>query len=380
MKEDEVRKEMLINLLEWGVKIDGPTIGHALFAENALRLSADFIAKDCGIPSNIVSSSCVILPSSLLESISYVLKNELTSSGNKTPHFTDTTSLSYGVDFFRNRPYRVVFNNNQEMKVILRSEYRGIKESDLDPLSRFSIGKPITNAELFYRQWFEGDKSSLLGTVFEAIVSSHATNKISCYSCKSRGCLRWNGGSSSSFADMTCINCGSDYEIKSKHNVEKINLGFKSNSFRGGSYPYYYKNRREKILGGFTSSKQFLVVVSRTALQTKRSRSYPVYIAEIHSVLPRLKESNFCVPLKEVRPASEIRLLLKTKELWFRIPETFKTNQNIVIHAKNVFESVYPDYAPGAVENDAIMNCSKTKHMSCLNKYKGRLESLEEKK
>jgi len=380
MNPDEVRKEMMYNLLEWGVQIEGPDVGHEKFAQNSLRLAVDFITMDCGLPVNKVTSNCMILSSSLIESISYVLRTELTSDGEKILCFTDATSLDYGVDFFNCRPYRVVIDKNGERSVILRREYRGIQASDLDPLSRFSPGRPVTNAEFFYRQWFEGDKNSLLGTVFEAIVSSHATNKISCYSCKSRGCLRWNGGSASSWTDMSCVNCGSDYEIKSKNNAEKINLGFKRNSFRGGSYPYYYRNRRERVKSGFSSSKHFLVAVSRTALQTRQSRSYPVYIAEIHNVLPRLKESNFCVPLDEVRPASEIRLKLRTKELWFRIPEM---KQNFTFLARKVFESVYPDYFPEDVacpKDTNTTDCSKivgTRYdNSCINKMKARFEKL----
>jgi len=74
MNPDEVRKEMMYNLLEWGVQIEGPHVGHEKFAQNSLRLAVDFITMDCGLPVNKVTSNCMILSSSLIESISYVLR------------------------------------------------------------------------------------------------------------------------------------------------------------------------------------------------------------------------------------------------------------------------------------------------------------------
>lgn len=116
-----------------------------------------------------------------------------------------------------------------------KKEYKSYSyDEELDLLYRFTF-RTISKGENLFRRWFVDDnKDAEDGLLFEAIVACHALQHESCYNCKGRNVLRWNGGDDSSWQDIVC-------EVKTKANVEKVDEALRRNKISGGSFSGWYK-------------------------------------------------------------------------------------------------------------------------------------------
>eukprot|EP00957_Ditylum_brightwellii_P036291 2748440-Ditylum_brightwellii.AAC.1 len=105
--------------------------------------------------------------------------------------------------------------------------------------------------------------------------------------------FRWNGGSGSSWKDIACIYCGSTYEVKSKASTKKVEDAFHYNKVPGGSFFRFHEMRRLDR-GASDQQKHYIVLVSRGSTATKtQGEVWPVHIAEIDTVIPRLTYRSF---------------------------------------------------------------------------------------
>mmetsp|Transcript_38483 Transcript_38483/g.89474 ORF Transcript_38483/g.89474 Transcript_38483/m.89474 type:complete len:135 (+) Transcript_38483:212-616(+) len=108
MNPENIRKEMLRNLMEWGVETNGKSKRHRKFSNDALRLAVDYTTSDCGLASG-GNDEPVALPESPIHAIEKVLKTELESEKeHKT--YRDLTRNAYGVEFSDGRPFKVYEN------------------------------------------------------------------------------------------------------------------------------------------------------------------------------------------------------------------------------------------------------------------------------
>ncbi len=235
-------------------------------------------------------------------------------------------------------PYFRVHNRNVKPPIVTRyekrPEYRSFSKADLDPIHRFTF-KPITKPDLIFGRWFLEDKNeaSLLGNLFEAWLACHALQHESCFNCKCQNTLRWNGGSKSSWQDLICTACECTYEIKTKTNMEQVGKALQYNTIPGGSFPRWceLKNSRR------TDQKAFLVLLPRQfTVNRKHQEVYPVQVAEIATVLPKVHEGTFNRELLSLK--STISVNLNTKSFWFDLPRSNET-----VDLKSTMEKVFID-------------------------------------
>ena len=234
------------------------------------------------------------LPDTVLESVTYVLRQELAgfSSDEKegfrfTDYIDDLGNGSPGYYPCKSGGYRI---DN------LFDGY--IDEERLDPVKRFTSVQ-YTPSEWYFKLW--SDPLCLAGHVFEAMVSHHVTKNMACYNCRHQNSLRWNGGldSSSAWADMVCIHCWSLYEIKSKESDDHIYGIIQKRKLHAGSFRPFYKNQT-------ATGKAYLILVSLTPGHTKKHQT-PSHLATIHeiaAVYPVLCPESF---LTDVPGRSRIR-------------------------------------------------------------------------
>jgi len=131
----------------------------------------------------------------------------------------------------------------------------------------------------------------LVGNAFEAFVSCHAAQNIACFHCKGLRTLCWAGGYLASWRDLTCRLCRSTYEIKSKKDVAAIDKIFHYKRVDGGSFRGWCIEQKKCAN---IDAKHFLVLVSRAATYVRSGElMWPVEIAEIDRVLPRLSFRSF---------------------------------------------------------------------------------------
>eukprot|EP00543_Licmophora_paradoxa_P000297 CAMPEP_0202455270 /NCGR_PEP_ID=MMETSP1360-20130828/12839_1 /ASSEMBLY_ACC=CAM_ASM_000848 /TAXON_ID=515479 /ORGANISM="Licmophora paradoxa, Strain CCMP2313" /LENGTH=399 /DNA_ID=CAMNT_0049074811 /DNA_START=140 /DNA_END=1339 /DNA_ORIENTATION=+ len=193
------------------------------------------------------------------------------------------------------------------------------RQATLSPFERFRL-IAITHKRHLYNAWT--NEHILGGTVLEALIAHYVINSKSCYHCKSRSGLRWNGGRSSdaSWTDLLCCNCHSTYEVKSKKDlpaVEKIfrNLQRYASGFPGGSFRRFHSN-----FMGRDHGKRYVVLVTRTPT-TKGF--FPVYISEIDSVDPSLEGKSFATysAKRTIFIGSKIKMKrCHSKSIWCQVP------------------------------------------------------------
>ena len=126
------------------------------------------------------------------------------------------------------------------------------------------------------------------------------------------------------------------YEVKTKANVEKIEKALHFNDIQGGSFSTWCQLMNTKQ----PNQKMYLVLLPRRPtfnrkkeklrLQAKPnsrflSPVFPVTIAEINSVLPKLYPGTFNPNNKSIRFKSTISQKLNTKAKWFDLPVTGET-------------------------------------------------------
>lgn len=181
----------------------------------------------------------------------------------------------------------------------------------LDPFRRFSYKDFDAPADYISKRWDTPD--AVGGYILEAMVACHMEHKEACFDCKAAKSLRWNGGcaANSAWTDMVCVQCKATYEIKSKHNQEKVldNL-IKFDDIRGGSFTAYSMYERGR--------KHFLVMVPRLP---ESNGFHPVNIALIDEVLPSLINASFDLRNTDrMRIGSRIKIKQGTRNTWCVIP------------------------------------------------------------
>jgi hypothetical protein len=240
-----------MSLRAWGVN---PTHSprHRTFEKQALSKLKTFL----GPRPAATRSEPRILSQKIEDAVKEVLKAEVQGKEvNRCGLYSDVIE---GMDY-SNPPYIVRpdrFLPNKHF-ITLNRQFKGVPKSQLDPLERFS-SRNRTKKEFFLEQWVYGEEAMVLGHVFEAIVASFATHNMTCFYCKRRGTIRWNGGPTAPWTDMECMSCESAYEIKSKRNMEMVEKGYERN-LNGGSYGSFQKLHQQSRKNGW---KHFVVTVS----------------------------------------------------------------------------------------------------------------------
>ena len=333
--EEEIRYEITRSLKEWSV--DPTTEFYHKTIKTALA-SFKFCRDD---ENNQLSheSDTHDFPRDSREAIKYVFLDAL--KGKKKVYYTYSDKLDESFGSFA--PY-FSFPNKKDSRYSAHQKFPPLcykkrlelghyKQQDLDPLNRFKF-RTIDASEYYYLNVV--DKGFVLGTAFEAIVSNYAVHKVACHNCKMK-CLRWNGGPSSAWKDLMCIECDSIYEIKSKESPEAIEKCFTHNSFNGGSFEWYPRsmNANQKCN---KDRKKYLVIVSRSPIFLS-TNVWPVHIVEIDTVLPRLGPMTFNAQNNTKVMKTSIRTKKNSKEFWFKVSyEPYDFN----LIAKEVYNELYP--------------------------------------
>jgi hypothetical protein len=216
-----------------------------------------------------------------------------------------------------------------------RWAFSRFSRNDLDPFNRFQKEEAVSKAYWYYSDFT--DKGFVAGNAFEAIVACHAVHNESCFSCKTRGAMRWSGRDGA-WLDMVCHYCQSTYEIKSKQSKDVIERQFAAERVYGGSYRHFFRNTSHSIE---RNCKRFIVFVSRDfSLLRSKSKVWHVEIAEMDFVLPMLTENSFFTSTKSVLSIrSWVYLKKKTRACWFQIPYLECDFQSL---AKQIFDEVFP--------------------------------------
>ncbi|KAL7524794.1 hypothetical protein ACHAWF_001090 [Thalassiosira exigua] len=141
----------------------------------------------------------------------------------------------------------------------IRHDFKAFSSSQLEPMTRFQFRQTAIEKLLFERWFIGGNEAAEEGVLFEAILACHALQSESCFNCKCRNALRWNGGGAASWQDIVCIKCKATYEIKTKADQEKVEKAFKYNNINGGSFSAWCELRNSKQ----TTQKTYLVVLPR---------------------------------------------------------------------------------------------------------------------
>lgn len=338
MSADEVRYEMIRSLAEWGVR---PTSNpeHRAFYDMAVASSLEYFhgteSKDQSPRKDSQPMRDSSFPTDTTSAIKHILRSELTEAGNNNNITLDRLLLQKLEDgTTRIRKNLVLghppfFFDQRARTYRMKREYNRFTRLQMDPLNRFITGT-VCPATYFYHCWFDTE-GGVMGLAFEAIVACHVIKASEpCLSCKRRDTIRWTGGrgSASSWMDMSCSACQSTYEIKSKKTPEHINRDFQFNGIRGGSFYLYHSSNRSICIRGKselnakeTKPKRFLVLVSRTALWRPTGEAvWPVEVAEIDYIVPRLKDKSFGLRSGKLSVGSDIRTKLSTRKNWFQIP------------------------------------------------------------
>eukprot|EP00581_Thalassiosira_minuscula_P002491 CAMPEP_0183737128 /NCGR_PEP_ID=MMETSP0737-20130205/51098_1 /TAXON_ID=385413 /ORGANISM="Thalassiosira miniscula, Strain CCMP1093" /LENGTH=389 /DNA_ID=CAMNT_0025971333 /DNA_START=90 /DNA_END=1255 /DNA_ORIENTATION=+ len=313
--EKEVCNELVHSLHEWGV--NRRYGDHAKFQQKAMRdCVANLSRKSKGF-NNHKSLQNERFPKDYNEAYEHVLWND--EVPEKVYTYTDKLSdiEGYPEPFLRRRDQRT----GEVWGYKVRREYQRCSSQELDPLQRFQF-QELTKERLLFEEWFVDDnEDSSQGVLFEAILTCHVLQFEACYSCKFQKALRWNGGSSSSWQDIICTNsdCGATYEIKTKANLEKIENALRWNNINGGSFSAWCQLRNSTR----PDQKHYIVVLPRKfTFNRQKEKVFPVTIAEIDKVLPKLRESSFNPNRSEIRFKSSVSIKLTTKAKWFDLPVT----------------------------------------------------------
>jgi hypothetical protein len=308
-----VRDEIVKSLGEWGIrrseggehaKFYGQAIQTAIAHSQPTQEKNEELFKRMKDFWNEPNS----MPSDPVDAIIHVLAKEL--EGVDEGHIFYDTEDKLDLYF---QPFYSWTDKANKVVFKRRLGFEKFKLEQLDPLKRFT--ETMYKApEYFFSRW--SNKSSLSGTVFEALVACHVIYTEACYNCKFRKVLRWNGGSDlvSSWADLVCIQCHSTFEVKSQGSADSIERRLRYNNLSGGSFKTFY---RYAPLG-----KRFVVVVNRQESynKDKKSMTHRVSVAEITAVLPKLCDCSFSGRQNNsIRLKSSIDTKASTMKVWCHV-------------------------------------------------------------
>lgn len=191
----------------------------------------------------------------------------------------------------------------------------GVSESQLCPFDRFCFER-VPGKDKFKRDLLDNGHHRHIG--YRAIVAHHACHEAECAHCDSQS-LRWNGYDydgeieSRPWKKLVCADCGSVYEIKSGPSVETILSKLERGFYDGGSFfDAFYAVKKELP----SDAKQFVAVISTEQLD---SGDWPVFVAEVQSVVPLLKDKSFRLD-EGCRVYSRMALKIGSGRKWFKAP------------------------------------------------------------
>ena len=302
------------SLTEWGVQ---PNNGgqHVKFCNKIKNDTIKYFEEVGEVDCDVVREN---LPEEIADAIHQVLLYEIEGNIDRFTLIKDRVSVKNrnGIPLSNLPPFYANRNQvNSSFVPYRRPDYAKCTAEELDPFNRF-METEYSKTEYFFRIWF--DTPGLVdGNVFEAIVSCHAMHKEACHHCKCRGTIQWIGGGSTYelWGDMICCKCKAMYEIKSKKSLQKIDDCFNKYNVQSGSFRrYYWNHNAHKHL----KVKKFLVIVSRDPTYVGKGMVWPVEIAEIDCVLPRLKNTAFTKTGTDI--GTIIKVKTNTRKRWFNIP------------------------------------------------------------
>eukprot|EP00804_Cyclotella_cryptica_P010561 CCRYP_019863-RA/>CCRYP_019863-RA protein AED:0.10 eAED:0.13 QI:0/1/0/1/1/1/2/0/352 len=322
-------EELQHSMAEWAVSKSTSNSEHSAFRSKAIGHLQSFLNVS---PSNRDSMNKNRFPKDLNSAYEHVLRHD-DPPGNITT-YSDKLDMQGYLE-----PYRRQYDRNDKTKVysyIMKQEYKRYSSDELDPLERFTF-HILSKEEFLFQEWFlvdDENDASHLGLFYETRLACHALQHETCYNCKFKNALRWNGGASSSWQDLVCISCKSTYEVKTKADMERVENAFKWNNIPGGSFSKWCELYNEKRQ---PDQKRFLVVLPRSpTLNRQLNKVHPVQIAEIAAVLPSLYPGSFNQRKEIIQFKSTISVKINTKAKWFDLPSTFKMVNTLEI-AKRVF-------------------------------------------
>ncbi|KAL9187322.1 hypothetical protein ACHAXT_001425 [Thalassiosira profunda] len=331
--EKEACEELQHSLHEMGVNRSDDE--HVKFRKRAIKTCiADLSRMDKRIDFQALKKEA--FPKTYGEAYAHVLRND-TVSGEQIYLYNDDLD----VDGFPEPFCRWFDRRTGEVIAYQRKqEYQRFSSAQLDPFQRFGFNE-TTEEELFFERWFvDDDDAACDGVLFEAILACHAVQSVPCFNCKFKKALRWTGGGNSAWTDMICTNCRAVYEIKTKANMEKVENALKWNNIPGGSFSRWCSLRNSVEPG----RKMYLVILPRKSTINRRREKgkftltssghchsvsslshsfrtvFPVTIAEIDKVLPRVYPGSFNPNRQTIRFKSNVALKLATKAKWFDLP------------------------------------------------------------
>jgi len=326
-----VRREVELSLMLWGVK---PQLSnHEKFHRSAINSAVSYSGaaarnKKLGERSPVDvrieelringsgGGSGGDFPKDPLAAVRFVLRGEMDEvavDGNVRNFFLVTDTLSHPFE-----PNYVTADRKTGKEMVRRSpQFSKYSESELDPFRRFArLDLPWHEQRWVHFQ----DADAAGGHVMEALVACQLVHHEACKSCFARNGLRYNGGSdeASSWADVVCVRCHATYEIKSKADNQKLENCWKY-GYPGGSFRTYAALE--------PNGKRFLVVVSRQpSIGRTEDKHYPVTLAEIDHVVPRLTDWSFVASTKEgsgVPLRTIIKPNLSTRKRWCDLPACY---------------------------------------------------------
>ena len=217
----EVIEELQYSLNEWGLqeRCDEHYNFRQKVLQDGLRM-----ASYVGSKVTYQDAKKDTFPLNIGEAYEKVLKSDAESLRHRDMyHRHDSLNVGgFGEPFSRWYDKRAVLPRVTRYRK--KPQYKRFSNSELDPLQRYKFHRMTKPKFCFNRWFFDDDKDSEMGTLFESWFSCHALQHESCFNCKGRNSLRWYGGSKSSWQDIICTACHSTYEVKSKATMEKLRV------------------------------------------------------------------------------------------------------------------------------------------------------------
>eukprot|EP00978_Attheya_sp_CCMP212_P013387 scaffold33693_cov49-Attheya_sp.AAC.2 len=305
--EKDIRQAMITSLREWGVCPE-QSHRHYKFYHDAIQFALQYATTQSS-DKNIVSKKLPKndFPRDIVHAILHVFRSILIMDDARCTLSTDSLEALCRTDTEESAvTFRPPFFQTKSGSFSKRWAFSRFSRNELDPFNRFQKEEAVSEAYWYYTDFT--DEGFVAGNAFEAIVAFHAVHNESCFSCKTRGAMRWSGRDGAWLA-MVCHYCQSTYEIKSKQSKEVIERQF---SAEPGTFPF---SGRKKC-GTWKLPK--LIVF------------FPCM----------LTENSFFTSTKSVMSIrSWVYLKKKTRACWFQVPYLECDFQSL---AKQIFDEVFP--------------------------------------
>ena len=311
------------NVVEWGM--DPVANDKHRRMRDATVVIVQTYSSGGGGPGEDITPVPRMLPDDISTAVETLLRAELVGQRNSFTLVKDR----FGIPF---PPYLAYPDKNkpQGYSKVLQDEFKrktkkGLTKKDLDPFVRFSPDV-YTKLDYFFKTWIQDrNDDAIEGHVLEAVVVSHAIHKMACFhpDCRARNSLRWNGGPMGPWTDMVCICCDSFFEIKSKRNMEKVEMAH-VRDISGGCYASYHELLNQPRKKGW---KPYVITVSRQPtyakiqdLEAGLHKCWAVTVLEIERITPRLSEKSFLDGFDLKRTIKSQIVTSKKEPFHYKIP------------------------------------------------------------